>query len=238
MLEILVLFIAVFILNIIPAFAPPTWMALSYAGFRYPLYNIALLAFVGATAATLGRLALAKLSRVIVRQKLLSESTRENIDVLKEGLEKRRKLTFSVCLFYAFSPLPSNYLFIAYGLTSLEWNLIAIPFFLGRFVGYNFWVFAGSTAARNITLESTEGQAWLGVYFVLSQLLLLFLVYLFTKVDWRALFDDKKFRWMKARGAVTCPVIRGHLSRTSQSCTRGRCEKSRGGERPPPVPRW
>ena len=202
MLEILVLFFAVFILNIIPAFAPPTWMALSYAGFWYPLYSIALLAFVGATAATLGRLTLAKLSRVIVRQKLLSESTRENIDVLKKGLEKRRKLTFSVCLFYAFSPLPSNFLFIAYGLTPLELNLIAIPFFLGRFVAYNFYVFAGSIAARKITLESTEGQSYLGAYFVLSQLLLLFLVYLFMKVDWRAVFDDKKFRWMKARSAI------------------------------------
>jgi hypothetical protein len=201
-LEIFILFVAVFILNIIPAFAPPTWIALSYAGFRYPLYSITLLALVGATAATLGRLMLAKLSRVIVRQNLLSESARENIDVLKEGLEKRRKLTFSLCLFYALSPLPSNYLFIAYGLTSLEWNLIAIPFFLGRFVGYNLWVFAGSIAARKITLESSEGQSYMGVYFVLSQILLLFLVYLFTKIDWIALLEDKKLRWIKARSAI------------------------------------
>jgi uncharacterized membrane protein YdjX (TVP38/TMEM64 family) len=202
MSEILVLFAAVFILSVIPAFAPPTGVALSYVGFRYPLQSITLLALVGAIAATLGRLTLGKLSRVIVRQKLLSESARENIDVLKEALEKRRKLTFSVCLFYAFCPLPSNFLFIAYGLTSLPWNLIAIPFFLGRFVGYSFWVFAGSTAARMVTLESTEGQSYLGVYFVLLQLLMLFLVYLLTKVEWRALFDDKKFRWMKARSAI------------------------------------
>jgi hypothetical protein len=60
MLEILVLFVAVFILNINPAFAPPTGMALSYAGFRYPLHSITLLAFVGAIAATLGRLTLAR----------------------------------------------------------------------------------------------------------------------------------------------------------------------------------
>ena len=66
MLEMLALFVAVFILNIIPAFAPPTWAALSYAGFRDPLHNVSLLAFVGAAVATLGRLALAKLSRVIV----------------------------------------------------------------------------------------------------------------------------------------------------------------------------
>jgi uncharacterized membrane protein YdjX (TVP38/TMEM64 family) len=202
MLEILALFVAVFILNVIPAFAPPTGMALSYAGFRYPLHSITLLAFVGAVAATIGRLTLAKLSRVIVRQHWMSESTRENIDVLKEGLEKRRKLTFSVCLFYAFSPLPSNFLFIAYGLTSLEWKLIAIPFFLGRFVGYNLWVFAGSIAARKIALESTDAQSYLGAYFVLSQLLLLSLVYVFTRVDWKAVFYERKLRWVKAKSAA------------------------------------
>jgi uncharacterized membrane protein YdjX (TVP38/TMEM64 family) len=207
MFEILLLFVAVFLLNIIPAFAPPTAIALSYAGFRYPLHSITLLAFVGAIAATLGRLTLAKLSRVIVRQKWMSESTRENIDVLKEGLEKRRRRTFSVCLFYAFSPLPSNFLFIAYGLTSLQWKLIAIPFFLGRFVGYDFWVFAGSMAARKIALESTEAQSYLGVYFVLSQPLLLSLVYIFTRVDWKAVVYERKFRWVKAKSA-TKP---GHL---------------------------
>ena len=137
MLEMLILFVAVFILNVIPALAPPTWMALSYAGFRYPLYNITVLALIGATAATLGRLTLATLSRAILRQPLLGQATRENIDVLKGGLERKRKLTIGLCLFYAFSPLPSNYLFIAYGLTPLEWNRIAIPFFLGRFIGYN-----------------------------------------------------------------------------------------------------
>jgi uncharacterized membrane protein YdjX (TVP38/TMEM64 family) len=202
LLELLLLFVAIFILNIMPAFAPPTGIALSYAGFRYPLHSITLLAFVGAIAATMGRLVLAKLSRMIVRQNWMSESTRANIDVLRERLEKRRKLTISMCLFYAFSPLPSNLLFIAYGLTSLEWKLIAIPFFLGRFVGYNLWVFAASIAARKITWESTDAHSYLGAYFVISQPLLLFLIYLFTRVDWKAVFGEKKLRWLSASGAV------------------------------------
>jgi hypothetical protein len=195
MLGVLILFGTIFILNIIPVFAPPTWMALSYVGFKYPLQNVMLLALVGATAATLGRLTLAKLSRAIIRQRCLSQSTRDNIDAIRKGLERRRTLTFSVCLFYAFSPLPSNYLFIAYGLTTLGWRLIAIPFFLGRFVSYNFWALAGSTAARKIAFESGEGPSYLGVYFVLTQLLMLVLVYLFTRIDWHILLTEKKLRW-------------------------------------------
>ena len=32
----LILFLAVFLLNVIPAFAPPTWMLFSFLGFRFP----------------------------------------------------------------------------------------------------------------------------------------------------------------------------------------------------------
>ena len=103
------LFGLIFGLNLIPAFAPPTWMALAFVGFEFPETNPLLLALVGAVAATLGRLTLAKLSHWLLRQKLLSEAHRTNIDVIKERLEKRTALTFSLFLFYAFSPRESVY---------------------------------------------------------------------------------------------------------------------------------
>jgi hypothetical protein len=62
---------------------------------------------------------------------LLDERARKNIDAIKEGLENRRVLTFGVFLLYACSPLPSNYLFIAYGLTTLRLALVGFPFFIG-----------------------------------------------------------------------------------------------------------
>jgi len=179
-----------------PAFAPPTWMALSYVGFKYPLQNVILLGLVGAMAATLGRLTLAKLSRAIIRRKFLSQTTRDNIDAIREGLEYRHTLTFGVFLLYAFSPYLPTICSSPNGLTSLGWRLIAIPFFIGRVVGYGFWALAGSTAARKIAFESSEAQSYLGVYFVASQILLLSVIYLFTKIDWRVLFRQKKLKWM------------------------------------------
>jgi hypothetical protein len=122
----------------------------------------------------------------------------ENIDVIKERLEGRQKLTFSVFLLYAFTPLPSNYLFIAYGLTAMELKLIAIPFFLGRSVSYSFWAIIASAVARRISFEFTEGLSYLSVYFVVSQFLLLSIVYAFTRIDWRALFNEKKLKWIAA----------------------------------------
>jgi len=199
MRAIVILFLVVFGLNLVPAFAPPTWMVFSYIGFRYVAVNVTLLALVGALAATLGRMALAKMARMVIRQRFLSDATRENIDAIREHLDPRRKLTFGVFLFYAFTPLPSNYLFIAYGLTTMKLRSLAIPFFLGRSVSYTFWGLTASAVARRITLESTDALSYLSVYFVASQLVLLALIYAFTRVDWRALFMERKFRWTPKR---------------------------------------
>lgn len=208
MSRMLLLFIAVFFLNLIPAFAPPTWMVFSYLGFRSPSLNLPLLGAIGASAATSGRLVLARLSDRIVRRRFLSEASKRNIDVLRERLEWRRKLTFSIFLFYAFSPLPSNYLFISYGLTTMDLKLVAIPFFLGRWVSYSFWGFTSAALARRISLESTDALAYLSWYFIGSQTLILCLIYLFTRVDWNLLLTKKILRLLP-RGSKVASVPHG-----------------------------
>ena len=194
--ELFLLFLLVFLLNIIPAFAPPTWMVFSFLGFRFPEQMGIAFALVGALAATLGRFTLAKGSNLIVRRHFLSAEARQNVDAIKEQLSKRKKLTFGILLFYAFTPLPSNYLFIAYGLTTMELKMITIPFFLGRWVSYSFWTFTAASVARKITLDDTRAFSYLSVYFIATQILLLSMVYVFTRVDWSYLAREKKFRWL------------------------------------------
>ena len=195
------LFVLVFALNLIPAFAPPTWMALALVGFQYHDTSAALLAGVGAVAATLGRLTLAKLSHRIVRQKLLSDAHRANIDVIKDRLEKRRALTASVFLFYAFSPLPSNFLFIAYGLTGLPLLRVALPFFIGRLVSYGFFIMGGAAAGRRFEIDSMVSGAYALAWFIGTQLLILGALYCFTRVDWKVMFDKRKLAWIPKNSA-------------------------------------
>jgi uncharacterized membrane protein YdjX (TVP38/TMEM64 family) len=191
-----ILFVLIFGLNLFPAFAPPTWIALAFVGFEFPETNPLLLAPIGAAAATLGRLVLAKLSHRLVREKLLSEAHRQNIDVIKERLEKRTAITFGVFLFYAFSPLPSNFLFIAYGLTGLPLLRVALPFFIGRTVSYAFFISSGAAAGRHLHFESLESAYYASAYFIVSQVLLIGALYLFTKVDWKSLLDQRKLAWL------------------------------------------
>lgn len=202
MIALALLFLVVYAINLIPAFAPPTWMVLTLFGLSMRTTSVLLLATVGAAGATLGRLTLAKLSGAIIRRRLLSARTIQNIDVVKSRLEHRRMLTVGTFLLYALSPLPSNYLFIAYGLTTLDLRLIVVPFFLGRVTSYTFFVFSAATARRHLILEASEAAPFLGLYFVVSQILLLSLVYVFAKIDWGELLSEGSLRWL-IRGPTT-----------------------------------
>ena len=196
----LLLFGLIFGLNLIPVFAPPTWMALAFVGFEFPATNTVLLALVGAVAATLGRITLAKLSHRLLREKLLSEAHRTNIDVIKERIEKRTALTIGLFLFYAFSPLPSNLLFIAYGLTGLPLWRVALPFLTGRAASYSFFIISGAAAGRRFDVGSTESALYAGGWFIASQVVVVGALYVFTRVDWKALLDQHKFAWMPKSG--------------------------------------
>jgi len=123
-----VLFVVVFVLNVLPAFAPPTWTTMSFIGLAIPNIDALLLAAVAATAATSGRIVLAKLSRALVRQRLLTDRSRRNVDAIKIVIENQRAMTVGTFLGYSLSPLPSNYLFITYGLTSLPNSVFVCTF--------------------------------------------------------------------------------------------------------------
>ena len=185
----------IFALNLIPVFAPPTWMALAFIGFQFPETNPWALALVGASSATLGRLTLALLSHRIVGNNLFNKAQRANVDVIKQRLGKRATLTFGIFLSYAFSPLPSNFLFIAYGLTGLPLTKVALPFFLGRCVSYAFFILSGQAAGQHFQIDSLESTIYVSGYFIVSQIAVMVALYAFTRIDWAVLFDEHRLRW-------------------------------------------
>jgi len=165
-------------------------------GFRLPTHMDWSFALVGAVAAAMGRSLLGKLSRIIIRNHWLGEAAKQSINSLKLELEKRPNLTFGLFLFYAFTPLPSNYLFIAYGLTTMPLVRLVAPFFIGRFVSYYFWTMSAVAVSRKLALEETDAMAYFSVYFVLTQLALLAVVYVFMRVDWKLLLQKRKWGWL------------------------------------------
>lgn len=194
------LFVIVLLINLMPAFAPPTWMAMSWVGFNIQESNVLLIAAVAASAATAGRLILAAFSRSVVRGRWLRDADRENIDVVSAWLGKHRKKTAGAFLVYALSPFLSSYLFIAYGLSGLPLGFVGAAFFAGRMVSYTIWARLGRLASSFVDPEAVlEGQ-YLGVWFVLSQLALLGLVYVLMKLDWKLLLEQRKLKWRRPLG--------------------------------------
>ncbi len=195
----IVTLIIIFIINVIPAFMPPTWILLSFVGFTFNFnnYDLIVISIFAAIAATSGRAVLAIFADRIIRNKILSESSRDNVDVLKNNIEKKKAFTFGFFLFYAFSPLPSGQLFLAYGLTELKLIFAIAPFFIGRLISYLFWVFTASGISELTSLTNLQSGFFFGGYFIVAQLSALYLVYLFVKIDWNILFTERKIKFIK-----------------------------------------
>jgi hypothetical protein len=133
----------------------------------------------------------------MVRERMLSHASRQNLDHIRQRIESRRGLTFGAFLGYSFSPLPSNYLFIAYGLTTLPIAFLALPFFIGRLASYTFWIATASAVGRRLDLDPVESAPYFWAYFILSQVLLIPAIYAFAHIDWRAALSEGKLRWFR-----------------------------------------
>ena len=194
MTSLLTLFLLVFLLNVLPAFAPPTWMLLSFFGLRFPDANPWWVALVAASAATSGRTVLAYFAQRISDSRWFPESTRANLRSVAEAIERRRATSSVAILLFAFSPFPSNALFLAYGLSRASLPLLAVPFFAGRFVSYAFAFTGGAVVADQLDIE-ISGRAS-ALYFVASQLASIVFVYVFARIDWRRSWYDRRLRWV------------------------------------------
>ncbi len=191
----LLTFVSVFAFNLAPAFTPPTWMVLAYITVVHHPARL-VLAAVGAVAATCGRMGLARCSTWLVRHRLLAARTIANVDVVAERVRGHRRMTSGAMLFYAFSPLPSNQVFIAYGLLGLPLRPVALPFLLGRLVSYSVSIFTASEVSQRLAMQALRTRQFFGAYFVVGQVLTLATVYLFIRIDWRAVIAERKLKWL------------------------------------------
>ena len=199
MFELALLFVVVFGLNVLPAFAPPTWLAMSAFGFQYPGMPTALVASVAAAGATCGRLLLACFAGRIMQSRFVRDAMRENLAVVAHAVRQRRAMSLAVVCTVAFSPVASNVLFLAYGLTRARLRLLAVLFFLGRFTSYAAAFAGGAMVSRYFESQLARWGAWLLIPFVLGQVALLGLVYAFAKVDWRKTREESHLRWLGRR---------------------------------------
>lgn len=179
--QLLLAYLIVFLMNLAPAFMPPTWSVLAFFLIRDDLPLLPL-SVGGAIAASLGRLVLALASRRW-GPRLVPARQREGLRELGEWLDRRARWTApAAVLVYSFGPIPSNQLFIAAGLTRMRLGPLVGAFFVGRLISYTFWVY---TAHRvSASLENIFLGYWGNLGALAVQLLVLGLLVAFTRIDW------------------------------------------------------
>lgn len=171
----------VLVVNLLPAFGPPTWLVLVLFRLHAHLWVPALVV-LGALAAVTGRVVLA-LATARLRSHV-GEDTRERLEAARNVLQGNRKRVGAGLLLFLLSPVPSAQLFEAAGLVGAPLRPLAGVFLLGRLASYS--VYAGgigaveSTDVGKVLTKNLTSPIGVGL-----QVLLLLAVYALTKVDWR-----------------------------------------------------
>lgn len=172
---------AVFGINLLPAFGPPTWAVLVLFHLHGD-FEIPLLVLVGAVAAASGRILLALATRRLARY--LPQHHRENLEAAGELLTRRRGHGLAALALFAVSPVPSAQLFEAAGLMTIRLLPVTAAFFVGRTVSYALYVGGaralGNTDTGKVLLSSLTSPWGLALELVMVGGLVLL-----ARMDWR-----------------------------------------------------
>ena len=138
-----VTFIA-FLVNVAPAFVPPTWIVLSLYGINHPELNSLALSLFGVIGSVAGRFLVYLYSKPL--KKYLPQKQADNINYFKRLLEGRRWSRFLGSFIYSLGPFPSNFLFVSSGISGIEILPVLAGFAVGRAVSYTSLVYASYKA--------------------------------------------------------------------------------------------
>ena len=142
MTEYLIVIAVVFGVNLMPAFAPPTWSVLVYFALNQHLNEIALIA-VGVVSATTARLILALIFRR--NQQRFPKSYVQNLENASTHLRRSKGHIATIWLLFFISPFSSAQLFEAAGLMKdVALKPLCLAFATGRVLTYSLYVYGTS----------------------------------------------------------------------------------------------
>lgn len=186
--EYLLLFAIVLGVNLLPAFGPPTWSVIVIYGLSTKM-PLPALVVISATAAALGRFALAHAFRLL-RNKV-PDKMKRNLQAAGDAVEKRKRGALVAIGLFALSPLPSAQLFEAAGLAGVRLIHFTAAFFAGRIVSYSVYAATAKGIEKTSMGEAFKHSLTSPVGIGLEILMLALLV-AFTLVDWEKRLGGKK----------------------------------------------
>jgi membrane protein YqaA with SNARE-associated domain len=187
------IFLVLIGVNTSPILMPPSWIILTSFYLLDPSLNVFFLAMVGASGATLGRFFLKKISGLF--RKFVGEEQKTNLDIIGDYLNRKKYGYMITSFLFGATPLPSNMLFIAYGLMRAKSISIYAGFWFGRTISYMIMIYFGDVVLRPF-FEIFEDR--------LTGILLIDgagigAIILFASINWTVLITQKKIKFVKPK---------------------------------------
>jgi len=187
------IFLVLIGVNAAPILMPPSWIILTSFYLLDPTLNVIILAMVGATGATIGRFTLKKISGLF--RKFVGDEQKSNLDIIGDYLNRKKYGYIIASFLFGATPLPSNILFIAYGLMRAKSIGMYVGFWFGRTFSYIAMIYFGN-AVLTPFLEIFEDR--------LTGILLIdgfgiVMIVLFASVNWTVLITQKKIKFVKPK---------------------------------------
>lgn len=187
------IFLLMIAVNAAPLLMPPTWIILaSFYAIDTSLDPI-VLALVGATGATIGRFFLKRIS--VHFRRFVGKQQQTNLDQIASFLN-RKKFGYGITSFlFAATPLPSNMLFVAYGMMRAKSLGLYVGFWLGRVLSY-YVMLTISVFVLTPFIQLFEDR-YVGI--LVADVVGIGSVILLTCIDWGLLLTKRKFKLVKPR---------------------------------------
>jgi len=187
------IFLLLIVMNTSPILMPPTWIVLASFYNIDPTLDQPTLAIVGATGALIGRVILMYISRFFSR--FMGTERKSSLDTLAEYMKKKKYGYFSASFLFAITPLPSNLLFMAYGIMRVKNIAIFAGFWVGRAIAY-YVMISISTVTLKPFLELFD-DSLVGV--LVTDISSIIMIVIFACVNWNKLITAKKLEFVKPK---------------------------------------
>jgi len=187
------IFLLLIAVNAAPLLMPPTWIILASFYVIDPLYDPLILAIVGATGATIGRFILKEVSTFFRR--FIHHEQKSNLDAIGNFLNKKRFGYILTSFLFAATPLPSNMLFVTYGLLKAKSFGLYFGFWVGRIASYYLMISISSIVLTPF-VELFE-ERYIGI--LIADILGISVIVFFTCINWTLLLTQRKFKLTKPK---------------------------------------
>ena len=187
------IFLVLIGINAAPILMPPSWIVLTSFYLIDPTLDIIFLAMIGATGATIGRFVLKKISSLF--RKFVGKEQKSNLDIIGDYLNNKKYGYVIASFLFGATPLPSNMLFITYGLMRAKSIGIYVGFWFGRTLSYIIMIYFGNVVLTPF-LAIFEDRLF-GI--LLIDGVGIGVIILFASINWTVLITQKKIKFVKPK---------------------------------------